>query len=67
MLKTIRDSITDEVVDVVETNPVCGKDFCDRCGDCFYCYGEDPCIEDGEYYWVEYKEKEIVTRERRKL
>lgn len=20
--------------------PYCGEDFCDRCGDCLYCYGD---------------------------
>ena len=24
-------------------NLVCGEDFCDYCGDCLVCYGEDPC------------------------
>lgn len=23
--------------------PGCGEVFCDRCGDCIECYGEDPC------------------------
>lgn len=22
---------------------VCGETFCELCGDCVYCYGEDPC------------------------
>ncbi|MEE8551539.1 MAG: hypothetical protein V3T08_09840 [Gemmatimonadota bacterium] len=21
----------------------CGECFCDSCGDCLHCYGEDPC------------------------
>ena len=24
-------------------NPECGRDFCDVCGDCLSCYGDDPC------------------------
>lgn len=41
---------------IEEAEPVCGEDFCDRCGDCLECYGGDPCYEseDGEHYWVEY-------------
>lgn len=25
---------------------VCGVDFCDECGDCIECYGDDPCFPD---------------------
>ena len=27
--------------------PVRGEDFCDRCGDCLACYGEENCYPDG--------------------
>ena len=45
---------------VEEANPVCG-DHCDACGDCLYCYGENPCLDskDGQHFWVVY-EDEIV-------
>lgn len=33
--------------------PVCGEDFCDRCGDCLHCYS-DYC-EQG-CWWVIYKD-----------
>jgi hypothetical protein len=44
-----------------ERVPECGKDFCDRCGDCLHCYGDDPCISGEEYpahRWVIYGEPE---------
>ncbi len=33
----------------------CGEDFCDACGDCLHCYGEDLCqhSEDGKHTWVD--------------
>lgn len=27
----------------VEATPICGTDFCDRCGDCLACYAEFGC------------------------
>lgn len=33
--------------------PECGKDFCQRCGDCLYCYGSDPCLHGDEHIWPE--------------
>ena len=40
-----------------EREPVCGADFCDRCGDCLGCYGADECMawEEGDF--------EATTRE----
>ena len=42
----------------VERKPVCEVDFCDTCGDCLSCYGEDPCTgnKNGEHMWVQYGE-----------
>lgn len=57
MKKTIRNVVTDEVINVVEANPVCMEDFCEICGDCLHCYGEDPCTQDGGHYWVKYEEE----------
>lgn len=37
----------------------CGEDFCELCGDCLRCFGEDPCLENtggdgnGEHAWPE--------------
>ena len=43
------------LLDVVEAEPECGKDFCDTCGDCLACYGEDECPNGNiEHYWIEY-------------
>jgi hypothetical protein len=40
--------------------PVCGEDFCDRCGDCLACYSFDGCCENewGDHCWVKYEPKE---------
>lgn len=34
--------------------PKCDEDFCDSCGDCLACYGEDICnlSESGKHIWV---------------
>ena len=33
--------------------PVCGEDFCERCGDCLSCYGDECCVlnDDGPHLW----------------
>jgi hypothetical protein len=47
---------------VEEADPVCGEDFCDRCGDCLACY-QDGCFDDGVWtpgvacFWVRYDAK----------
>lgn len=28
---------------------VCGEDFCEKCGDCLYCYGSEPCALGGAH------------------
>lgn len=32
----------------------CGEVYCDRCGDCIYCHGDDPCYDEGDhsYSWT---------------
>ena len=42
--------------------PVCGRDFCDTCGDCLACYWEDPCCgEEGKpHFWVVYVETDDI-------
>lgn len=37
-----------------EREPVCGEDFCDRCGDCLACYGEDECFSKKGHLWIKY-------------
>lgn len=34
--------------------PVCGEHFCDNCGDCLVCYGDDECFHGPYHRWVEY-------------
>ena len=49
------DYSTAERVDVA---PICGEDFCDRCGDCLHCYADDECGGDGGYHsWVVYADE----------
>jgi hypothetical protein len=39
---------------IEDSKPVCGKDFCEQCGDCLACYWEDQCQHspDGQHSWV---------------
>ena len=41
-----------------DEEPVHGEDFCDSCGDCLSCYGDDRCTgtKDGTHFWVKYHE-----------
>jgi hypothetical protein len=42
-----------EHVESFEATPVCGKDFCDRCGACLHCYDDPSCDERyGSCWWV---------------
>lgn len=34
-----------------DPGPVCGEDFCEMCGDCLFCFGDDPCLDDGSHVW----------------
>ena len=42
----------DVLVEMVEAVPVCGEDFCDWCGDCLHCYGDD--TDYCAHRWVKY-------------
>lgn len=33
---------------------VCGKDFCDGCGDCLHCYMGEWCPDGGDHQWIVY-------------
>jgi hypothetical protein len=56
----------EKVIAIIEQNsryesremgePICGKHFCDECGDCLYCHGDEPCYIGGVHRWVIYKE-----------
>lgn len=38
-----QDTVTHEVILPDDELWACGNDFCDRCGDCMACYGDDAC------------------------
>jgi hypothetical protein len=46
----------------MKREPVCGKDFCDACGDCLYCYWDDECYHSGtgHHYWHAETEEEAT-------
>jgi hypothetical protein len=29
-----------------------GELFCDKCGDCYHCFADDPCIDDEGHYFI---------------
>jgi hypothetical protein len=47
-----------DIVKHISAIPKCGEDFCDACGDCLHCYGEDECLSSGYgcHFWVEYEQ-----------
>lgn len=42
-----------------DDEPECGKDFCDSCGDCLHCYGDDDCFvtNDRLHRWITYEDE----------
>ena len=43
--------------------PKCGRDFCDKCGDCLHCYGSGPCYADDEnpeHRWIIYEYQKLT-------
>jgi len=58
-LVPVYDSHGTEIIGHVErAAPVCGEDFCDECGDCLYCYGDDECPSaSGVHNWIYYENK----------
>lgn len=48
----------DKVVGYAErSEPVCGEDFCDLCGDCLACYGDQPYPDGGAHRWLYYEDQ----------
>lgn len=45
---------------VEEAEPICGEDYCDKCGDCLACYAGDECPvgDDDRHFWVIYEDAE---------
>jgi hypothetical protein len=33
--------------------PICGEDFCDKCGDCLHCYGDDEWCQHTWYVYAD--------------
>ena len=54
MILFVYDKTGDKVLESEIAEPVCGEDFCDTCGDCLACYGDDLCTEDDFHFWVRY-------------
>lgn len=40
------------LIGYMDASPICGEDFCDACGDCLSCYGEDDCVYGGSIFGV---------------
>lgn len=56
MQKEIWNETGDQFIRIEQAEAICGQDFCDHCGDCLHCYGDEPCIDGGKHRWVIYKE-----------
>ncbi|MBZ0292493.1 MAG: hypothetical protein K8L99_07980 [Anaerolineae bacterium] len=58
MKASIYDEKTDEFMGTANLAPVCGEDYCESCGECLACCGEDSCwiydVEQDEHFWVVY-------------
>lgn len=55
MKREVCDEKTDKLLDIDDAEPECGKDFCDRCGDCLHCYDGNPCVNDhAKHRWIYY-------------
>lgn len=52
-----------QLLHIDEATPACGE-YCDVCGDCLKCYGEDPCagVAGKDHYWVVYEDSEDDVR-----
>lgn len=46
---------------IEEAVPGCCQDFCETCGDCLACHGNDECFDGIEHYWAIYVEHEDIT------
>lgn len=62
MKRHVYDERGTTLIRIEEAEPVCGEDFCERCGDCLSCY-RDGCYSNGEWtagvecFWVQYGER----------
>lgn len=63
MLRYIADYNGKLTGETENSDPVCGKDFCDTCGDCLACFWEDDCNgEEGQnHFWVRYLDRKATN------
>lgn len=57
MQKLIYDMTGRHLIRSEQGVPVCGEDFCDSCGDCLDCYGDD--VSYCSHSWIEYIEADV--------
>jgi hypothetical protein len=56
MKREVYDEKTDKLIRSDDAKSECGKDFCNRCGDCLHCYNGDPCVGgQDQHRWVTYE------------
>lgn len=53
MKRSVYDNTGQTLIREDEAEPICGKDFCESCGDCLVCFAED-----GPHWWVQYGERD---------
>lgn len=63
MVKHVFDKTGLKFIRNEEAHPICGKHFCDRCGDCLHCDWDTDCLassegESIEHSWIQYGEIE---------
>lgn len=66
MKKYLYDEDIGDFLRAIESSPICGKDWCDSCGDCLACNGSDECFgnDSRKHFWVEYiKDEKNETAE----
>ena len=56
MIKYTYDKTGIRLIGTEEATPIHNEDFCDRCGDCLSCYGEDKCTNGRQHNWIEYED-----------
>lgn len=62
MIRYVYDSVDNKFIRVEDATPVCGEDFCDNCGDCLACFGDDDkCICGCEWVIYESNNPEKLT------
>lgn len=55
MKRYVYDAAGETLLRVEKGTPVCGEDFCDRCGDCLACHAWE-CTNGKGCWWVVYED-----------